>query len=423
MVAGLFGYVVYRRRVRPCAAVARRRRRRPRSARRWRSSTGRSSSPSWPGEQAREAMHVAARLAAERRSTIVAMRVIVVPLDLPLNAELPEQEALADALLDEAHDDRRPLRRPRCRARRPRSQRRRRDRRRGRTAKRGDRRHGRAAAASPHAHERDLRQDGRLRAPQRALPRDDRRGQESCADASDGSSFVFAAVLIALGVALVVQTARAGGGVGYLLGVLFVGLGAGRLYLLRSEAGEELMARKLPVVPTSPRRADAVLGRVRRDRVVDLLRARHHRRPRARADARGAAADGAALPRRRAVVRRGHHRDPGDGRRGHPRAQGVQRLRRLLHRLGAVPRLPHRHHALGALPAALPRRGARDRRAAAAPVGRRRRRGGDPRHRRRAPVPAARPLHGRHRRRRARPRDAAARRRARASPCSSRRTR
>ena len=47
---------------------------------------------------------MAARLAAERRSTIVAMRVIVVPLELPLDADLPEQEALADDLLDEAHD-------------------------------------------------------------------------------------------------------------------------------------------------------------------------------------------------------------------------------------------------------------------------------------------------------------------------------
>ena len=49
--------------------------------------------------------------------------------------------------------------------------------------------------------------------------------------------FAFAAVLIALGVALLVQTARAGGGVGYLLGVLFIGLGAGRLYLLRARRG------------------------------------------------------------------------------------------------------------------------------------------------------------------------------------------
>jgi len=43
----------------------------------------------------------------------------------------------------------------------------------------------------------------------------------------------FAAAFIGIGVAVVVQTARAGGGVGYLLGALFIGLGAGRLYLLR----------------------------------------------------------------------------------------------------------------------------------------------------------------------------------------------
>jgi len=44
---------------------------------------------------------------------------------------------------------------------------------------------------------------------------------------------VFGVVAIALGVAIVVRTAAAGGGVGYLFGALFVGLGAGRLYLLR----------------------------------------------------------------------------------------------------------------------------------------------------------------------------------------------
>jgi APA family basic amino acid/polyamine antiporter len=56
------------------------------------------------GDQAIEAMHVACRLAGERRSVIVAMRVIVVPLDLPLDADLPEQEELANRLLDEARD-------------------------------------------------------------------------------------------------------------------------------------------------------------------------------------------------------------------------------------------------------------------------------------------------------------------------------
>jgi hypothetical protein len=44
---------------------------------------------------------------------------------------------------------------------------------------------------------------------------------------------LFALIAIALGVAILVQTARVGGGVGYLFGALFVGLGAGRLYLIR----------------------------------------------------------------------------------------------------------------------------------------------------------------------------------------------
>jgi ABC-type sugar transport system permease subunit len=45
---------------------------------------------------------------------------------------------------------------------------------------------------------------------------------------------VFAVVFIGLGLALLVVTAVNGGAVfGYLMGVLFVGLGAGRLYLLR----------------------------------------------------------------------------------------------------------------------------------------------------------------------------------------------
>jgi hypothetical protein len=44
---------------------------------------------------------------------------------------------------------------------------------------------------------------------------------------------VFGVVAVALGIALIVRTAVAGGGVGILLGLLFIGLGAGRLYLLR----------------------------------------------------------------------------------------------------------------------------------------------------------------------------------------------
>jgi uncharacterized membrane protein HdeD (DUF308 family) len=46
--------------------------------------------------------------------------------------------------------------------------------------------------------------------------------------------FVFGVVSIVLGIALLAETAAAGGGtVGFVLGVLFIGLGCGRLYLLR----------------------------------------------------------------------------------------------------------------------------------------------------------------------------------------------
>jgi uncharacterized membrane protein HdeD (DUF308 family) len=47
------------------------------------------------------------------------------------------------------------------------------------------------------------------------------------------STLLFGIVSIALGVALIVETARRGGGIGLLLGVLFIALGAGRIYLLR----------------------------------------------------------------------------------------------------------------------------------------------------------------------------------------------
>ena len=48
-----------------------------------------------------------------------------------------------------------------------------------------------------------------------------------------GMTTLFGLVAIGIGIAIVVQTARAGGGFGYLIGVLFMALGAGRLYLLR----------------------------------------------------------------------------------------------------------------------------------------------------------------------------------------------
>jgi len=48
------------------------------------------------------------------------------------------------------------------------------------------------------------------------------------------SILVFGLIAIGLGVAILAETVAVGGGsIGYLLGVLFVALGIGRLYLLR----------------------------------------------------------------------------------------------------------------------------------------------------------------------------------------------
>lgn len=47
------------------------------------------------------------------------------------------------------------------------------------------------------------------------------------------STFAFGLLSVALGLAILVRTAFEGGGVGLLIGALFVGLGVGRIYLLR----------------------------------------------------------------------------------------------------------------------------------------------------------------------------------------------
>jgi basic amino acid/polyamine antiporter, APA family len=58
--------------------------------------------PIAPGYASEEAMDVACRLATERRASIVAVTVIEVPLELPLDAYLPDDAAAANAELDEA---------------------------------------------------------------------------------------------------------------------------------------------------------------------------------------------------------------------------------------------------------------------------------------------------------------------------------
>jgi APA family basic amino acid/polyamine antiporter len=54
------------------------------------------------GDETDEATDVACRLAAERRAMIAAVSVVEIPLELPLDARLEQEEALADEQLDEA---------------------------------------------------------------------------------------------------------------------------------------------------------------------------------------------------------------------------------------------------------------------------------------------------------------------------------
>jgi len=58
--------------------------------------------PVKPGRTSEEAVDFAARLAAERRASIAAVSVVAVPLELPLDTHLPEEEERAYAALDAA---------------------------------------------------------------------------------------------------------------------------------------------------------------------------------------------------------------------------------------------------------------------------------------------------------------------------------
>jgi hypothetical protein len=45
------------------------------------------------------------------------------------------------------------------------------------------------------------------------------------------STLAFAIVFVGIGIALIVETAIVGGGIGYLIGLLFLAAGAGRFYV------------------------------------------------------------------------------------------------------------------------------------------------------------------------------------------------
>jgi basic amino acid/polyamine antiporter, APA family len=53
-------------------------------------------------EESEEALVAAARLAAERRATVAIVHVLEIPLDLPLDVELPDAEGEANEVLDNA---------------------------------------------------------------------------------------------------------------------------------------------------------------------------------------------------------------------------------------------------------------------------------------------------------------------------------
>ena len=193
--------------------------------------------PIAPGYPSDEAMDFACRLAAERRASIVAFTAIQVPLDLPLDAELPGGRAGGERAARRGARDRRLVRRERDRAHRAHPQHRPRDRRRGDPAALRDHRHGGAAAGAPAARASpDLRRRGRLRPPARALSRHGRDAARArrLSNLHRRSVFVFGLIAIGLGIALLAETVAIGGGsTGYVLGVLFIALGCGRLYLLR----------------------------------------------------------------------------------------------------------------------------------------------------------------------------------------------
>ena len=101
MVLGLVGYAVYRRRFVE-ASVTSTVKAPPAFGAALALEYRRIVVPIVPGRPSDDALDVACRLAAERGARVVALTVLEVPLDLPLDTELPEDERVANAELDEA---------------------------------------------------------------------------------------------------------------------------------------------------------------------------------------------------------------------------------------------------------------------------------------------------------------------------------
>jgi basic amino acid/polyamine antiporter, APA family len=101
VVAGLIGYTIYRRRVLRLS-LGETAKAPPAFGAALALEYRRIVVPIVPGRPSDDALDLACRLAAERRATIIALSVIEVPLELPLDTQLPDEERRANDELDEA---------------------------------------------------------------------------------------------------------------------------------------------------------------------------------------------------------------------------------------------------------------------------------------------------------------------------------
>ena len=125
-------------------------------------------------------------------------------------------------------------------------------------------------------------------------------------------------------------------------------------YARSSDSARCLAARQSHGARARPRDAGAVRDRVRQRRLVDLLRARRHRRDRARADAARLRHLRPDLRVHRRDLRRGDGALPGGRRLVELRAPRLQRARLVRGGVGADAELHHHGRHLGVLRAALP---------------------------------------------------------------------
>ena len=168
----------------------------------------------------------------QRGATVAIVHVIEVPLSLPLDAKLPEQQDDAEALLDDAqalvesYGVRAVTRLLRARKAGP------------AIVEEARRRNAElvllgAPRQAIAGRRRALRRHRRLRPARGAVPRADRGGEAGGMNARRRGTAAISALLVVLGLAVIARTVQAGvgGGLGLIIGAMLVAAGALRLYL------------------------------------------------------------------------------------------------------------------------------------------------------------------------------------------------